>query len=124
MRSTSTLPTMPRQPMMPTETAMTPLLDEDLDRRCAQIVVRAHRVAIGAGVRDEEDVTFLGWRQRTIRPELIATLADGPDHRIGLRRRLVDAGQIHDLVPRTIKSRANEGIHAGCHADVTHRSLA
>src|SRR5262245_60571560 len=86
--------------------------------------MRSHRVAVGAGLRDEEDIALFAAWQRTVAPELVAALADRADDGAGRLGRLPEPREVDDLVPRAVERRANQGIHAGRDADIALVALS
>src|SRR6185437_13188595 len=100
------------------------LSEHELLGGIAQIVGRAHAVAVCASIGNQDDVTLPGWRQQTIMPEDIGTFADGTHDIHELGGRISQAGEIRDLMISTIECRPDQGVHTGRDPDVANVPFA
>src|SRR5262249_7075172 len=82
--------------------------EEGLRRGVTQVVVRAHRMTVCTGGRDQENVSLPGRGQQAVMTQHIGTLADRADDIRHLGGCLVEAGEIDDLVVGPVQSRTNQ----------------
>ncbi len=88
-----------------------------------RLYVRAHGPAVGAGIRHQQHVAFLRGGQQAVVSEDVRTLANR-SHDIGeLGARLVETGEIHDLMVRTIECRPDQRVHSGGDAHVARSAF-
>src|SRR5215207_198200 len=93
-------------------------------RRFAEVIARAHGVAIRAGVGNQDYVACLRRRrQQAIVSQDVRAFADWADDIDELVGRFLEPRQIHDLVMRSVKSRAQKRIHPRGDPDVAYATL-
>ena len=67
-----------------------------------QVVMRANRVTVGAGIGDQENISLGGARQQAIVSQHVTALADGADHGANEVRRLAKTRQANNFVIRAV----------------------
>ena len=87
--------------------------DQHLGGHPAGVVAARHRVAVGAGAEEADELALAHLLQRTVLGEAITALADGADDVGDQRGTGGVAMQRHDLVVTVVHRRPHEVVHRG-----------